>query len=81
MINYVTLGYFQVSGRHRMIARLPLGMTGIEACKAQGKDFFNPNWDESSATDQYLRCFAKDTLTLSYEEWKQFKLQGGKTRR
>jgi len=66
-----------------MAARLPPGMTGIEAL--QSENTREPEWaermGEGHAGDHYLRCSApdKNVLTLNREAWRAFKEAGGTT--
>lgn len=82
-------GYYQVSRSHRIVARLPEGMTGSEALLREAKK--GRPWDaeewvkalgEGHAGDHFLRCYAQ-----SRELWKEldrptfaaFRSLGGRT--
>lgn len=81
--------WFQVSRKHRLVARLPNGMTGVQALlqKAQSE---RP-WDaekwvnglgEAHAGDYWLRTYAESeglTRNLDKEEFEEFRAAGGDT--
>lgn len=73
--------WFQVSGKYRIVAKLPNGMTGIKAL--QSKKIREPEWaermGEGHAGDYFLRCCSVETQELTHEEWTTFKKTGGTT--
>lgn len=77
--------WFQVSRSYRSVARLPEGMTGIQALVSKNPD--RPDWannmGEGHAGDHFLRCHARATdgllEELSFFEWETFKAAGGLT--
>lgn len=82
--------WFQISGKYRMVARFPPGMSGIEALKTL--HIRPPQWAEAMgeglAGDHYLRRNQRYrtlhssqalTATLTHEEWKKFRDDGGTT--
>lgn len=81
----ITAGYFQVSYRHREVARLPTGETGVQALARAAKEQGTPpagEWSrlESQAGDQYLRVYAAregNVLKLDRETFKEFRQLGG----
>lgn len=62
--------WFQVSGKYRIAARLPEGMTGVEALKTL--NISEPEWaermGEGNAGDHYLRCGNGEQKELTREE-------------
>jgi hypothetical protein len=82
-------GWYQVSRRFRTVARLPDGMTGIEALardarKSYGRD--SEEWanmlGERSAGDHWLRCFADKKgcwKELDQPTFDAFRKLGGRT--
>ena len=76
--------YFQVSRRHRLVQKLPDGMTGIEALIAAsgGRDDAR-EWAERlgewSAGDQYLRVYGKEELYLTRDAFDAYRKAGGDT--
>lgn len=82
-------GYFQVSRTWRTVARAPLHpsgarrMNGYEAMETVPM----PKWrlkqwlkqPERSVLDQFLRVYAKDTITLSPTLFDEFRRLGGGT--
>ena len=69
-------GWRVISLRHRMIARLPEGTTGLEALRKVSPGLV-AEWErrlEEKATETYLRCWAVGDCkrTLSEEEFAQF---------
>lgn len=79
----IRLGYYQVSRKHRMVARLPDGKTGVQAlAEASGR----PDWarmlGETNAGDQFLRCYTDRgglCVTLDRETFEEFRRLGGDT--
>lgn len=73
--------WFQISGKFRVAARLPEGMTGIEALKTL--NIREPEWaermGEEHAGDHYLRCSGQQAKELTQDEWTAFKAAGGTT--
>lgn len=73
--------WFQISGKYRTAARLPAGVTGIEALKTL--NIREPEWaermGEGHAGDHYLRCCNGEQKELTVEEWMVFKKAGGTT--
>lgn len=74
--------WFQVSGKYRMVARLPSGMSGVQALKTL--HIREPQWAEAMgeghAGDHYLRMTSHSAAkTLTTAEWKKFKEDGGTT--
>ena len=75
-LEIVAQGYQQVSRKNRMVARLPPGMTGLEALRTvdpQLADNFLAN-AERMAAEQYMRCYAnkENQLTLTQGEFAEF---------
>jgi hypothetical protein len=83
-------GYYQISLKHRTVARLPTGLTGREALYKEeirrGRDEEDAwRWaygmNESCAIDQYCRvhAMANDlSVTLDKETFAAFKRLGGR---
>jgi hypothetical protein len=73
--------WFQVSGKYRTVAKLPDGMTGVEALIGvkYREDSWAENMGEGHAGDHYLRCYGKEKKELSREDWVDFKSRGGTT--
>lgn len=66
-------GYRQVSRKHRSIARLPTGMTGLQALATKNPAFAARLLAdaEESATEHYLRVYAP-CIELSPAEFETF---------
>ena len=74
-------GYYQVSRKFRIVARLPSCTSGIEAlAEASGDRAWAQRLGEVQATDHYLRVYAKDCLTLDRATFVEFLRLGGGTR-
>jgi len=77
--------YFQVSRRHRIVKRLPEGVTGIEALvTACGRDDalkWATGMGEFHAGDHYLRVYGaeKDELYLTRDAFDAYRKAGGDT--
>jgi hypothetical protein len=83
--------WFQVSRRYRTVARLPDGMTGIEALiEAQAQsEYPHPDYEkwakgmgEGSAGDHFLRCYAKKQelwMELGRRTFEAYRKAGGET--
>ena len=76
--------WFQVSRSHRSLARLPDGMTGIEALESISKD--RPGWaagmGEGNAGEHFMRVYGRDPelrAELTPEEFELFRKAGGKS--
>lgn len=69
----VAQGYKQVSSRYRIVARLPDGMTGIEALESVDASLAKHMRDtmNKQAAEQYLRVYAplEQKVELTEEEW------------
>lgn len=74
--------WFQVSGKFRLVCRLPEGLTGKQALAAAAKHTDVQKWvdgmGEEHAGDHYLRCYAAHE-ELNEVEWRAFKKTGGST--
>lgn len=75
--------WFQVSGRFRLVAKLPDGKTGMQAlAECGGQRCDDQKWidglGERHCGDYYLRCYAASE-ELTRKEWHTFKKSGGKT--
>lgn len=74
----IAQGYEQVSRKYRRLARLPLGMTGLEALRQADPELashLERNLEET-AKFMYLRIHAKDFVVLTPEEfaaWREMK--------
>lgn len=68
-------GYWQVSGKHRIVARLPDGLSGK---RALARHMSIENMTEREAGDHYLRVFG-DVVQLTPVEWAEFRAAGGTT--
>lgn len=80
-------GYYQVSRSYRQIAKLPDGKTGrqlLAEMPAYKHMTTNPGLNSASLDDFWLRLFAfqdpEHSLTLTVEEFAEFRRLGGKTR-
>jgi hypothetical protein len=78
----IKTGYMQVSAKHRLVAKLPDGMTGLEACKRDMPQFYETVMDnaERLARSQWLRCAnsaERYREKLTVEEFAEFKNKGG----
>lgn len=71
----VAAGYFQISRKYREVARLPEGVTGIQALQRHWRE--PVKLSERDATDQYLRVYATDKIELSLIEWNDYIRAGG----
>lgn len=75
--------WVQISSRHRMVARLPPGVTGEQALRraheAVGHPPPAPSIRGDSAVDQYLRVYApmEDKRQLSEKKWAEYRKAGG----
>lgn len=76
-------GFVQISARHRLVAALPPGKTGMQALK----DMHTPGADavlaglENAAKEHFLRVYgqqAECVVALTVEEFKEFRLQRNK---
>lgn len=72
-------GYKSTSNKYRFVARLPEGMTGLEALKQVAPDYYEHMMRriECEAVAQYLRAYSKDYIVLTPEEFMAFKQLGG----
>jgi hypothetical protein len=86
MHGIIDKGYYQISRRSRTLACLPKGKTGMEALLEATKDMrpdeakeWVEGMGEGHAGDHFLRCHAKDGLTiiLTEEEFHMFRKLGG----
>lgn len=73
-----------VSNKHRTVARLPEGMTGIEALKKYAPDEYDQllEYIEQRAANTYRRIYADkngDVAILNQVEWDEFKNAGGES--
>jgi hypothetical protein len=69
-------GYQQISSKYRLVARLPPGMTGLEALAKVDPRLAQNFLDNANelAAQQYLRCYpGVDKIRLTYEEFGAFK--------
>lgn len=69
-------GFQQISRKYRMLARVPEGMTGVEAMRRASPAFvanLEANMERMCA-DQYMRCYARadEKIELSIEEFTEF---------
>lgn len=70
-------GFIQTSAKYRMVARVPPGLTPIEALRLKSpwtaKEF--EDRFQHSIAEQYARCYADgdDKLELTEEEFAEFK--------
>ena len=75
-------GWEGTSNKHRTIARMPEGLTGLETLKQFEPEAYRiiMEYAERNASSLYRRVYAreKDKLTLSVEEWVAFKKAGGR---
>ncbi len=75
--------YFQTSSRYRIVARLPPGLTGIQAMEQVDPDTANQirKRIEKMTTDGFLRMYATNMedlhLCLTPEEFAEYKKLGG----
>lgn len=86
-------GACQVSRKHRMVARLPPGKTGVQALieAERATDYPHPDLDrwarglgDRGAGDQYMRCYADtegNVVTLDIPTFAAFRKLGGNTYR
>lgn len=86
-------GWYQVSAKYMMVARLPEGKTGRQAlAEAETAGITNPEFKEErrkwamkmperDAGDFYLRVYCKDTKELKLKVWREYKRLGGGTYR
>jgi len=79
-------GYYQVSRRHRILAKFPEGLTGTEALLQDGQHPYNPKWaedmGEGAAGDHWLRCYAEAAgywLRVNKAIFTAFRILGGDT--
>lgn len=92
----IDAGWYQTSRRYRQLARLPTDLTGREAlywAEVKAKRKLDPDhdsaetrdWvmglDEAAAADQFLRCYAEHTpsltCTLDRDTFEAFRQLGG----
>jgi len=69
-------GYRQISSKYRTVARMPPGMTGLEALANVNPRLAQGYLDNANelAAQQYLRCYpGVDKIILTYEEFGAFK--------
>jgi hypothetical protein len=79
--------WFQVSSRHRIVARFPKGKTGKQAlAESGGQRCDDQAWidgmGEGGSGDFYLRVYANTEglwKELTIAEWRAFKKAGGTT--
>lgn len=81
---FVAAGYQQTSAKYRTIARLPEGMTGIEALKLADQEAYAHLQErlEREAASTFRRVYAQQLgcqIMLSPEEFVAFKAAGGET--
>lgn len=79
--------WFQLSSRHRTVARLPEGMDGRAAYKTVPKDKRPSQWlttdehvdrmAEWDAGEDYLIYGSPETKTLNLKSWEAYKKAGG----
>ena len=86
---FCTRTWFQTSRRHLHVARLPPGMTGIEALSnalQERGDFrfaqeVEDHWCEGSAGEFYMRCYAAEegfgATVSSPMDYKEFRAHRG----
>lgn len=86
-------GACQVSRKHRMVARLPPGKTGVQALieAERASEHPHPNLEEwargmgeAHAGDHYMRCYADqegNIVTLDIPTFAAFRKLGGSTYR
>jgi len=67
-------GYKQVSRKYRTVARLPPGMTGLEAMRTVDPAFVEDMMRRlnDAAAEQYLRVYAKDTVEVPIKDWPEW---------
>lgn len=73
-------GYMQVSHKYRSLAKLPEGMTGLEALAKFAPDFHKDlvRRMEAQARSQFLRVYSKEeSIELTQEEFAVFKKLNG----
>lgn len=75
-------GYRQLSRKHRIVARLPPGKTGLEALREADSEAYERvmRLAEESAAEDYRRFHARgeDRRELSIEEFAAFRKAGGR---
>lgn len=75
----VQRGWRSVSNKFKMIARLPEGETGIEACRRRRT--LNECWSEETAASYYMRVHSEDEgncLELDDASYRAFRRMGGR---
>lgn len=76
-------GFYQVSRKHRMVARLPHGKTGRQAlAEASGRSDWAHAMSEASAGDHFLRCHTDRNglcVTVDRATFEEFRRLGGDT--
>ncbi len=74
----IARGYYQVSRAFLTLAKLPEGLTGVEALgRASGEPAWAQHLGELGAGDYYLRCYAKETVKISPLVFEAFRKLGG----
>lgn len=70
----IAAGYQQVSRKHRLLARVPTGLTGLEALRTV--DPFMADRMEKAVHDQaadyYRRVHSKEQVELTREEFEEY---------
>lgn len=80
VLQLLVAGYYQVSNMHRIVARLPVGVCGVDALAvAWGDRKRAKQLGETRAGDQFLRVYSRDQIQLTREQWAEFKAAGGGT--